>query len=44
MTKQEIQEQINKLQEEINKCPDVEPFEAKGEWTILNTGVSIKVS
>lgn len=38
MTKKEIQEQINKLQKELDKCPEIEPFEAKGEWSILYDG------
>lgn len=38
MTKQEIQQQINKLQKELDKCPDVEPFEAKGKWVIHYDG------
>jgi len=32
MTKQEIQAQINELQKQLDKCPDVAPFTCKGQW------------
>ena len=38
MTKQEIQDSINELQKQLDKCPEVEPFAHNGEWFISTSG------
>ena len=38
MTKQEIQEHINELQKQLDKCPEVEPFTCKGKWVTYLEG------
>ena len=38
MNKQEIQDQINELQKQLDKCIDIEPFACKGKWYTENSG------
>ena len=40
MTKQEIQNSINELQKQLDKCPEIEPFTCKGEWTTRPEGLA----
>ena len=42
MTKQEIQDSINELQKQLDKCPDVEPFTCKGGWHFDKFGNTYK--
>ena len=38
MTKQDIQAQINELQKQLDKCPDIEPFTCRGKWVTYLEG------